>query len=134
MVKILAGVTGSIKTTKANRERYPILFATLDLCKETSWCFSARKILWALGELKRLDETIVVGNIVRTSAVGFNAVESILRFTDWDVGKISSDKISTQVLLAKAGITRTWRGPSESKLGVLGGRGYIRKKAVIAAA
>ena len=134
MVKILAGVTGSIKTTKANRERYPILFATLDLCKETSWCFSARKILWALGELKRLDETIVVGNIVRTSAVGFNAVESILRFTDWDVGKISSDKISTQVLLAKAGITRTWRGPSESKLGELGGRGYIRKKAVIAAA
>lgn len=132
MAKILAGVAGSIQLTRTNRERYPILFATIDLCKETSWCFSARRILWALGELKRLDETIVVGNIVLKSAVGFAAVESILRFADWDAEKISSVKINTQMLLAKAGITRTWRGPSESKLGEFGGRGYVRKKTVIA--
>lgn len=132
MAEILAGVTKNKKSTKANRERYPILFATIDLCKETSWCFSARRILWALGELKRLDETIVVGNIVLKSAVGFAAVESILRFADWDAEKISSTKINTQVLLAKAGITRTWRGPSESKLGELGGRGYVRKNVIIA--
>ncbi|MEJ2795286.1 TnsD family Tn7-like transposition protein [Iodobacter sp. LRB] len=131
MAKILAGVTKNIKSTKANRERFPILFATIDLCKETAWCFSARRILWALGELNRLDEKIIISNIALTSVVIFSAVESILRFADWDAKKISSTKINTQALLAKAGITRTWRGPSESKLGEFGGRGYVRKNVVI---
>jgi len=132
--KILAGVMPKPKSSTANRERYPILFATIDLCKETSWCFSARRILWALGELNRLDETTVVGNIVRRSAVGFSAVESILRFADWDAEKISITKIDAQVLLAKAGITRTWRGPSELTLGKLSGRGYVKKKSVMSGA
>lgn len=126
--KILAGLTKKIDTAARSRERYPILFATLDLCKETSWCFSARRILWALGELDRIDETITLGNIVLRSSVGFRAVEDIMRFCEWDGEKLSKTKINSQSLLAKAGITRTWRGPSESKLGTFSGRGYVSRK------
>lgn len=127
--KILAGLPKTIKSTGINRKRFPVLFATVDLCNETAWCFSARKILWAMGELDRFEENVNVGNIVLRSAVISTAVEEILQFCEWDGEKLSKSKIDTKHLLAKAGITRAWRGPSDSKLGTLAGRGYIRKKA-----
>jgi hypothetical protein len=66
--KILPGLSTPVASTAGNRERYPLLFAAIDLCKETAWCFSARRILWALGELDRFEETITIGNIVLRSA------------------------------------------------------------------
>ncbi len=125
--KILAGLSKPVASTTGNRERYPLLFAAIDLCKETAWCFSARRILWALGELDRFEETITIGNIVLRSAVGTRAVEEILQFCGWDGEKLSKTTINPRLLLAKAGITRTWRGPSENKLGEFAGRGYVSK-------
>jgi hypothetical protein len=50
-------------------------------------------------------------------------VKEILQFCDWDGEKLSKTTIKPKLLLVKAGITRTWRGPSENKLGEFAGRG-----------
>lgn len=125
--KILAILPKKITTARLHRDRYPVLFAMIDVCNESSWCFSARKILWALRELDRLDEGITAHNLVKKAAVSYAAVDGIMRLCDWDGEKISKSKVDPQVILAKAGITRAWRGPSEIKMGEIAGRGYSRK-------
>ena len=125
--KILDGLPKKIGSDSKNRERFPVLFSTVDLCRESSWCFSARRILWAIGELERFGENIVTGNIAMRSAVGFRAVEDIMRFCKWDGEQLSNTAINPKALLAKAGIARTWRGPSDLTLGKFAGRGYKKK-------
>ncbi|WP_423680493.1 TnsD family Tn7-like transposition protein [Undibacterium sp. WLHG33] len=125
--KMLACLPKTVSASSVSRDRFPQLFATLDLCKESSWCFSARKVLWALGELDRFEETITISHIILRSGVIHSGVEDILRFCDWDAEKLSKSKIDVRHLLAKAGITRTWRGPSDGKLGTRAGRGYVKK-------
>jgi hypothetical protein len=125
--KILAGLPKKIGSDSKNRERYPILFSTIDLCRESSWCFSARRILWSIDELKRIGENIVATNITKRSSVGYRAVEDIMLFCKWDVELLSNTSVKPKVLLAKAGITRTWRGPSDLEFGKIAGRGYKKK-------
>lgn len=125
--KILGGLPKRISSGARSRERFPLLFETIELCKETSWCFSARRILWALEELERIGEPILVGIIVSKSTVSHRAVEQIMQFCDWDENTLNKSAGNIKVILAKAGITSAWRGPSDSQLGEFSGRSYNKK-------
>jgi hypothetical protein len=108
------------------RERYPLLSEQLLLCKESSWSFSARRILWALGELNRLDLSIMMGNICRISAVSYYAVGKIVKFTQWDFEALAARPINVAFELSKAGIGLTWAGPDSTPMGAIAGRAYVR--------
>ncbi|MCS0659767.1 TnsD family Tn7-like transposition protein [Massilia terrae] len=106
-------------------EQYPLLYSRISQCRESTWCFRARRILWAISELKRLDMSLTAGNIAPFSRVGYNAVVQILHFARWDCEALAAKKFQVADELAKAGIGRTWRGPSElMDSAPIGGRGY----------
>jgi hypothetical protein len=124
MEKMLESLPKRIAGKGEDKELYPILFARIAQCRESSWCFRARRILWAISELKRLEMTISPGNIVQISRVGHHAILEIIDFCGWDCEALSVKKIHILDELAKAGIGRTWRGPAELKDSPVGGRGY----------
>jgi hypothetical protein len=109
------------------RERYPLLSEQILLCKESSWSFSARRILWALGELNRLDLSIVVGNICRISAVSYYAINKIAKFAQWDFEDLATRPLNVAFELSKAGIGLTWAGPDSTPMGSVAGRAYVRR-------
>lgn len=114
--------------TLARRSRYPLLSEQLVVCKESSWCFSARRILWSLGELIRLELPITIGNVSQVSAVSAYAVAMITRFTQWDLIEMSGRPLNIPHELSKVGIGPSWAGPEATPMGTVGGRAYVRKR------
>lgn len=116
--------------TLARRSRYPLLSEQLVVCKESSWCFSARRILWSLGELIRLELPVTIGNVSQVSAVSAYAVAMITRFTQWDFIEMSARSLNIPYELSKVGIGPSWAGPESTPMGTVGGRAYVRKRQV----
>ena len=105
--------------------RYPILSEQLARNKETSWSFSARRVLWAIGEIGRLDLAVTHANIVVTSAVSYYVVLKILNFCRWDFAAMATQKINPADELTRVGIGLTWQGPDSSTMNEIGGRAYV---------
>lgn len=105
--------------------RYPILSEQLVRCRESSWSFSARRVLWAIGEIGRLDMSATHGNVSVTSTVSYYVVLKILNFCRWDFVGMAAQQINPSDELTKAGICLTWQGPDSSAMNEVGGRAYI---------
>lgn len=105
--------------------RYPILREQLMRSKETSWSFSARRILWAIGEIGRLDLSITQFQIVTKSAVSYYIVQKVLNFCRWDFVAMTAQQINPVDELMRVGIGLTWQGPDSSAMNEVGGRAYI---------
>lgn len=110
---------------KSHPQRFPILSEKIDLLKETSWSFSARRILWAVEEVQRLGLTLVAGNICARSSVSTYAILKICDFARWDLEAMARQPINIPIELARAGIGLTWKGPHASAWGEIGGRAYV---------
>lgn len=113
--------------TLAKRANYPLLSEQLLLCKESSWCFSARRILWSLSELIRLELPITSGNVSQISAVSAYAVAMISHFAQWDLSEMAARPLNIAVELSKAGIGPSWAGPKSIPMGSVAGRAYVPK-------
>ena len=123
--KLLDCVPVKIQLTPHMREKYPCLFARLAQCRETSWCFGARRILWSMAEIKRNEQTASLSNIRIASAVGYHAVRQILEFTAWDGDAMVTSKMDIPLELAKVGIGLAWKGPAATDMTEIGGRRYL---------
>nr|WP_307728769.1 TnsD family Tn7-like transposition protein [Massilia solisilvae] len=126
--RLLENVPAWKVDTLARRSRYPLLSEQLVVCKESSWCFSARRILWSLGELIRLELPVTIGNVSQVSAVSAYAVAMITRFTQWDLAEMSARSLNIPHELGKVGIGPSWAGPESTPMGTVGGRAYVRKR------
>lgn len=123
--RLLACIPMKDDFLRRNEARYPILSEQLARSKETSWSFSARRILWAIGEIGRLGMSITHGNVVITSAVSYYVVWKILIFCRWDIMAMATQQINPADELTKVGIGTTWQGPDSSAINEVGGRAYV---------
>lgn len=114
-----------LETLRRNEVRYPLLNEHLERCKESSWSFSARRVLWAMGEINRLEMSTTIGNLMITSSVSYYAIRKILNFCRWDFVAMATQKINPLDELSKAGVGLIWQGPDSSALNEVGGRSYI---------
>lgn len=88
---------------KSHPQRFPMLSEKIGLLKETSWSFSARRILWAVEEVQRLGLTVVPGNISARSSVSTYAILKICEFARWDLDAMAYQPIN---------IPLNWLGPA----------------------
>jgi hypothetical protein len=119
---------GSFTLTYSCSSKYPLLFDRITQCRETSWCFGARRILWSLGELAKNEQAPTPANIRGATRVGHYAVLQILDFTRWDCQAMTTKRFNIPAELAKVGIGLTWRGPEATAMAEIAGRRYIRRR------
>jgi hypothetical protein len=110
---------------KAHPHRFPTLCEKIHLFKESSWSFSARRILWAVEEVQRLGLTLTSGNISIRASVSYYPLQKICEFARWDVDAMAHQPINIPVELARAGIGLSWQGPHASAWHEIGGRAYV---------
>lgn len=110
---------------RRHEARYPVLSEQLARSKESSWSFSARRILWAIGEIGRLGISATHGNISITSAVSYYVVLKVLNFCRWDFTAMAAQQIHPTDELTRAGIGLIWQGPDSSAMNEVGGRAYV---------
>lgn len=125
MKKLLDCLPLNYSLLKSHPQRFPMLSEKIGLLKETSWSFSARRILWAVEEVQRLGLTLVPGNICARSSVSTYAILKICEFARWDLDAMAHQPINIPVELARAGIGLTWQGPHASAWREIGGRAYV---------
>lgn len=125
MQKLLDCLPLNYSLLKSHPQRFPLLSEKIGLLKETSWSFSARRILWAVEEVQRLGFTLTPGNICVRASVSYYAYLKICEFTRWDVGAMAHQPINIPVELARAGIGLIWQGPHASAWREIGGRAYV---------
>ena len=110
---------------RRHEARFPILSEQLARSKESSWSFSARRILWAIGEIGRLGMSAAYGNVVVTSAVSYYVLQKILHFCRWDIAVMAAQQINPADELTRVGIGLTWQGPDFSTMNEVGGRAHV---------
>lgn len=125
MQKMLDCIPLSYSYLKAYPHRFPTLGEKILLFKESSWSFSARRILWAVEEVQRLGLTLTSGNISKRASVSYYALQRICEFARWDVDAMAGQPINMPVELARAGIGLTWQGPRAVAWHEIGGRAYV---------
>ena len=125
MQKLLDCLPLKYSLLKSHPQRFPMLSEKIGLLKETSWSFSARRILWAVEEVQRLGLTVVPGNICARSSVSTYAILKICEFARWDLDTMAHQPINIPIELARAGIGLTWQGPHASAWREIGGRAYV---------
>lgn len=125
MKKLLGCLPLKYSLMKSHPQRFPTLSEKICLLKETSWSFSARRILWAVEEVQRLGLTLLPGNICARSSVSTYAILKICEFARWDLDAMAHQPIQIPIELARAGIGLTWRGPQASAWSEIGGRAYV---------
>jgi hypothetical protein len=125
MQKLLDCLPLNYSLLKSHPQRFPMLSEKIGILKETSWSFSARRILWAVEEVQRLGLTLVPGNICARSSVSTYAILKICEFARWDLDAMAHQPINIPVELARSGIGLTWQGPHASAWREIGGRAYV---------
>jgi hypothetical protein len=125
MQRLLDCIPLSYSQLKTHPQRFPMLAAKISVLKETSWSFSARRILWAVEEVRQLGLTLVPGNIRTRSSVSYYAHLKICEFARWDLDVMAHQPINISIELARAGIGLTWPGPRASAWREIGGRAYV---------
>ncbi|MFC4929283.1 TnsD family Tn7-like transposition protein [Massilia sp. GCM10023247] len=129
MERLLTALPHNLAGTQRHKERFPLLFARITQCKETAWCFRARRILWAATELRRLEMKSTLGHVTVTSTVAWHAVRAIIDFCGWDLDTLGDTKLSPAEELARIGIGRSWQGPADIPHSGMSGRSYQRRRA-----
>ena len=127
MERLLAVLPCTLAGTQRDKERFPLLFARIAQCKETTWCFRARRLLWAASELRRLELTCTLHDLRAVSNVDWYAVRAIIDICGWDLETLGTTKLFPAEELAHIGIGRTWPGPADMPYGGMGGRSYQRR-------
>lgn len=94
MQKLLDCLPLKYSLLKSHPQRFPMLSEKIGLLKETSWSFSARRILWAVEEVQRLGLTVVPGNICARSSVSTYAILKICEFARWDLDAMAHQPIN----------------------------------------
>lgn len=125
---LLAVLPRTFAGTQRDKERYPLLFARIAQCKETTWCFRARRILWAASELRRLEVKCTLHDLRAISNVDWYAVRAIIDVFGWDLETLGTTKLFPAEELARIGIGRTWPGPADMTHSEMGGRSYQRRR------
>lgn len=105
------------------RKELPLLSEQIALCRETTWCLRARRILWAIGQARELGMS-PASAIPSLSSVSYYAVKRILAFTRWDIDALARKEINIPAELACAGISVSWQGPGNVPSTEVGGRSY----------
>jgi hypothetical protein len=123
--RLLACLPITADVLRRREDRYPILSEQLGRCKESSWSFSARRVLWAIGEVGRLDMSVTYAHVVLTSSVSYYVVHKILNFCRWDFVAMAAQQINPTDELTTVGIGLTWQGPDSSAMNEVGGRAYV---------
>lgn len=128
MERLLAVLPCTLAGTQRDKERFPLLFARIAQCKETTWCFRARRLLWAASELHRLEVKCTLHDLRAVSNVDWYAVRAIVDICGWDLETLGTTKLFPAEELARIGIVRTWPGPGDMPYGGMGGRNYQRRR------
>jgi hypothetical protein len=106
------------------KKELPLLAQQLALSRESTWCLRARRVLWAVGQMREMDMTQTWSAIPYISSVSYYAVKRILTITRWDLDALVRKDINIPAELARAGITLSWQGPGEVSAKNVGGRAY----------
>jgi hypothetical protein len=122
--RLLDALPISSSHLKLNSHKYPILSEKIISNIESSWSLSARRLLWAIGELQNLGLNIVWGNIVTIASVSYYALRRIAQFARWDLEDLNRKPINIPHELARVGISLTWQGPEAASWQEIGGRSY----------
>lgn len=122
--RLLDALPISSSHLKLNSHKYPILSEKIILNRESSWSLSARRLLWAIGELQHLGLNIVWGNIVTIASVSYYALRRIAQFARWNLEDLDRKPINIPHELARVGIGLTWQGPEAASWQEIGGRSY----------
>ncbi|WGG50476.1 TnsD family Tn7-like transposition protein [Rugamonas sp. DEMB1] len=109
MQKLIDHIPLSYSHLKLHADKFPQLNEVISLCKESSWSFSARRILWAIEEVQRLGLSLKAGSIVNRTSVSLYVIQKICQFAGWDLEGMARQPINIPVELARAGITLTWQ-------------------------
>jgi len=122
--RLLEALPISSSHLSINSHKYPALSEKICSLKESSWSFSARRFLWAIGELQRLDLNLTWGNVAVTASVSYYALQRIAQFARWELEALDRQQINIPNELARAGISLTWQGPEATSWHEIGGRSY----------
>jgi hypothetical protein len=125
MQKLIGHISLSYSHLRLHADKFPQLNHAISRCKESSWSFSARRILWAIEEVQRLGLSLSAGSIVNRTSVSLYVIQKICQFSGWDLEGMARQPINIPVELARAGITLTWQGPHSSAWAEIGGRAYV---------
>ena len=124
MQKLIDHLPLSYSHLRLHTDKFPQLVDAISRCKESSWSFSARRILWAIEEVQRLGLSLKAGSIVNRTSVSLYVIQKICQFAGWDLEDMAHQPINIPAELAHAGITLTWQGPHSSAWAEIGGRAY----------
>lgn len=122
--RLLDALPISSSHLKLNSYRYPILYEKISSNRESSWSLSARRLLWAIGELQHLGLNIAWGNIATIASVSYYALRRIAQFARWELEDFDHKAINIPNELARVGIGLTWQGPEAASWHEIGGRSY----------
>lgn len=110
------------KVPRNDRDKFPLTSAKIELHTESLWHFRARRILWAVKELKKSGELISTSNIALVSGVSFHWVNDIINLAGWKCEALSNTAIDPRIFLLKSGIPPNWLGPKAPDIQKAGGR------------
>jgi hypothetical protein len=125
MQKLIDQIPLNYSHLRLHADKFPLLNDAISLCKESSWSFSARRILWAIEEVQRLGLSLSAGSIVNRTSVSLYVIQKVCQFAGWDLEGMARQPINIPVELARAGIGLKWQGPQSSSWAEIGGRAYV---------
>jgi hypothetical protein len=113
--------------SKERRAAFPLVTQQLELNFESLWHFRLRRAIWALFEMGRLKLPPNTCNLAILTSLPRLAWQALVNYCEWELEKIMSEGINTEVLLGKANVSRQWEGPPGYHL-PMGGRSYVSNK------
>ncbi len=107
------------------RERYPIVSQQLELHLESLWHFRLRRAIWVVAEMARLKQPTTNTSVTLLSSLPTKAWHAIVNFFEWDLEKMTAERVDAEALLKATGVSRQWEGPPGYSL-PMGGDAYLK--------
>jgi len=120
--RMLAALPKRLTTSAGHRERYPLTFSMAESLRESYWHFRARSILWAIQELRALEEAPTIAHIVAMSKQSYERIQDIVKYCQWDCAQLSVPPEEAHTFLLGIGIPHNWPGPRPPDHQYNGGR------------
>jgi hypothetical protein len=107
------------------RTRYPLTQERIDQHAESFWHFNLRRLLYAAGEVRRLQATPIITQLRNFSGTHSDVFLSLLEYFGWTPDELVMPHFDPKPTLVRLGVDRQWPGP-ENVTRRLGGRNYYR--------
>lgn len=120
--RLLAVLPKHMVTSAGYRERYPLTFNKAESLRESCWHFRARSILWAIQELRAIDEPPTLVHIVEMNKQSYGRIQDIIEYCQWDCAQLSVPPERAHAFLLSIGIPHNWLGPRPPDHHYNGGR------------